>query len=160
MTVERWQERWQHVLMAPGKYLPAWAATSAASLTARVHRLESQVEPTSLCHFDIRNDNLLLTSHGEVVIIDWGMARLGPEWVDLALLAVQLPTPTLGDALLGGSLSSADSRVVTDFFIAFAGSQSWNAQQPAPPGLPAMPSYCAGDARRLWRLAERRLSRE
>lgn len=156
-TVARWQLRWQNILANPAVYLPQWAADTAEALAVCVGRLATQVAPTTLCHFDIRNDNLLITQRGDAVIFDWGMARAGPAWVDLAMLAVQLPTAAGGDGLLREHLPASDSRTATDFLIAFAGAQSWNARQPAPPSLPAMPTYCAEDARRLWDLARYRL---
>lgn len=159
-SVERWQLRWESVMVDPQVYLPPWAVDTAEALAVRVGRVAAQVTPTTLCHFDVRNDNVLVTERGDAVIFDWGMARAGPAWVDLAMLAVQLPTSAGGDALLREHLLASDSRALTDFLIAFAGAQSWNARQPAPSSLPAMPSFCAEDARRLWDLARHRLNSE
>ena len=159
-TIGRWRLRWEGVLAEPQAYLPPWAADAAEALAARVDHLATHVTPTTLCHFDVRNDNVLVTEGGDAVIFDWGMARAGPAWVDLAMLAVQLPTPARGEALLREHVPAQSSPAVTDFVLAFAGAQSWNARQPAPPGLPAMPSFCAEDARRLWDLARYRLDCE
>jgi aminoglycoside phosphotransferase (APT) family kinase protein len=65
----------------------------------RVRALPHQLPATTLCHFDIRDDNLLVREDGQAVVVDWGMARLGPAWTDLVLLAAQKPHCRAGSAL-------------------------------------------------------------
>jgi hypothetical protein len=79
------------------------------------------------------------------VIVDWGMARLGPSWVDPLLLALQKDP-------------AAAAAAAVDLLAAFAGSQAWNARQPARPGLPSFAAYCAEDADRLFRALRLALS--
>lgn len=151
-TAERWLQRWQQVAGRPEDYLPSWAVLRFSELHARAARLPSKVLGTTLCHFDVRDDNLLIRPDGSAVLLDWGMARTGPRWVDLAVLAVQLPTHDGAD-LLTTAVGAEDQETVTDFLIAFAGSQAWNAQQPPPKNLPSMPTFCREDANRMLALA-------
>jgi hypothetical protein len=146
-TVRRWVARWSDVQADPAAYLPGWAAVRTDELAARVRRLPDRLGTGTLCHFDIRDDNLLIRPDGSAVILDWGMARLGPPWVDPLLLALQVGTAAVRDHL--GTLGPADREVAVDLLTAFGGSQSWNARQPARPGLPHYSAYCAADAARL-----------
>ena len=112
-----------------------------------MRRLPDRLPPRTLCHFDIRDDNLLIRPDGTAAVIDWGMARLGPVWVDPLLLALQQGT---GSAVrLVTSLPPAEQETAVDFLTAFAGSQAWNARQPARPGLPHFAAFCADDVTRL-----------
>jgi len=88
-TALRWASQWKGITRDPGAYLPVWAAHDAPALTARVLRLPAALQPESLCHFDVRDDNLLLTGAGNPVVLDWGNPRLGPAWTDLVFLAAQ-----------------------------------------------------------------------
>lgn len=106
----------------------------------------------TLSHFDIRDDNLLIRPDGTAAILDWGMARLGPAWVDPLLLALQNSTDSAVCQV--DSLDPAEQEAAVDFLTAFAGSQAWNAQQPARPGLPHLAAFCAEDATRLFAAAE------
>ena len=157
VTAERWAQRWRIVAAAPDQYLPSWAALRASELGDRVSLLAGCLPTTTLCHFDVRDDNLLLNRETKkVVILDWGMARLGPWWTDQVLLALQAPTAGQTDRWLREWLPAGIQDLVTTFLLGFGGSQAWNAQQPAPPSLPSMPAFCLSDAKRVLALAERR----
>lgn len=158
-TASRWQQRWQQVRIEPSRYVPPWAAAMTDALATRIDRLVTRLPATTLCHFDVRDDNLLIKVDGTAAIFDWGMARLGPRWVDLALLAVQQPDSAAGDAMLEKHVGEDERESVTDFLLAFACSQAWNAQQPSPPSLPNMGAFCADDAGRMFGLAKPRLNR-
>lgn len=156
-TTTRWAVRWAEIRDEPARFLPAWAVARLPALDARVRRLPGQLPATSLCHFDLRDDNLLIRDDGRAVVLDWGMARRGPAWVDLALLAAQKPTAAEADQWLRRWLPDAAQDVATSLFVAFGGSQAWNARQPARPALPTFTAYCRDDARRLLSLAHLRL---
>ncbi|MGA8113031.1 MAG: phosphotransferase [Actinocatenispora sp.] len=157
VTAERWSSRWDGMAADPGRYLPAWAAARFDELRRRVRDLPAQLPGTTLCHFDVRDDNLLIRDDGRAVILDWGMARLGPEWTDQVLLAVQRDTPVAAEYWLRRRVPPAARDTVTALLVAFGGSQAWNAQQPARPSLPALPAFCRDDAERLLSLARLRL---
>jgi aminoglycoside phosphotransferase (APT) family kinase protein len=146
-TARRWAARWAEVETDPAPYLPGWAAGRISELVRRVRRLPERLGSGTLCHFDIRDDNLLIRPDGSAAVLDWGMARLGPGWVDPLLLALQQDTAHAVAHVR--SLDRADQEVAVDFLTAFAGSQAWNARQPARPGLPHFATYCAHDAARL-----------
>ncbi|MGH3627096.1 MAG: phosphotransferase family protein [Sciscionella sp.] len=41
---------------------------------------------TSVAHFDLRDDNVLITDAGQVYLCDWNWPLLGAPWVDLVCL--------------------------------------------------------------------------
>jgi aminoglycoside phosphotransferase (APT) family kinase protein len=45
---------------------------------------------TAVAHFDVRDDNILLTDDGPVVICDWNWPRLAAPWIDLVGLLVSV----------------------------------------------------------------------
>jgi aminoglycoside phosphotransferase (APT) family kinase protein len=151
-SARRWARRWNTIAADPADYLPAWAAARADEMLARVRRLPDRLPPQTLCHFDVRDDNLLVRPDGTAAILDWGMARLGPSWADPLLLAMQNSTDTTGRAVR--TLTPAEQEAAVDLLTALGGSQAWNARQPAPPGLPHLAAFCADDATRLLAAAE------
>jgi aminoglycoside phosphotransferase (APT) family kinase protein len=146
-TARRWAARWVEIEADPAGYLPHWAAERIGTLVPRVRRLPERLDSGTLSHFDLRDDNLLIRTDGSAAVIDWGMARLGPGWVDPLLLALQQDTARAVDHVR--RLDRADQETAVDLLVAFAGSQAWNARQPARPGLPHFATYCADDAARL-----------
>lgn len=93
----------------------------------------------------------------QAFVLDWGMARLGPSWTDLVLLAAQQPSAAQAQAALEAWVPGEAQDSVTSFVVAFGGSQAYNAQQPPAPSLPAIPAFCADDAARLLAIAKLRL---
>lgn len=156
-TARRWLGRWVEVSEAPHRFLPAWAADRLEELLPRVRNLPFHLPEGSLCHFDIRDDNLLLRPNGEAVVLDWGMARLGPSWTDHVLLAAQKPTAREAQSFLDRWVPADAQDTVTSLLIAFGGSQAWNAYQPPRPSLPAFAAYAREDADRLFAIARLRL---
>jgi hypothetical protein len=59
-TARRWRTRWAEIATDPPAYLPPWAAARTGDLLARVRRLPDRLTPQTLCHFDVREDNLLI----------------------------------------------------------------------------------------------------
>jgi aminoglycoside phosphotransferase len=157
-TAERWASRWEAIAVDPQKYLPAWAIRNLTGLLDRVRRLPDELTTTTLCHFDVRDDNLLLTDDGRAMVLDWGMARLGPAWTDLVVLAAQRSTAEESQSWLERWVPPDEHDLVTSFLIAFGGSQAWNARQPAIPSLPGRAAFCAEDSLRLLSIARRRLA--
>ena len=156
-SVRRWAGRWDEIQARPELYLPPWARDRLDELAARVARLPEQLEPTTLCHLDIRDDNLLIGPAGDMAVIDWGMAGCGPVWADLAMLAWQRSDPKDAEEHLRRLIPPEAQETVTDLIVTIAGSQSWNSRQPARQNLPTMGEFCQQDTRRLFRLAAHRL---
>src|SRR5699024_3814106 len=127
-------------------------------LLPRVVGLPDNLPESALCHFDIRDDNLLLRDDGGAVILDWGMARLGPPWLDHVLLAAQQPTAEQAQYCLDRWIPIDAQQTVTSLLVAFGASQAWNAAQPPRPSLPTLTAYTREDARRLLAIARLRLT--
>jgi len=158
-TALRWASQWKDITRDPGAYLPVWAAHDAPALTARVLRLPAALQPESLCHFDVRDDNLLLTGAGNPVVLDWGNPRLGPAWTDLVFLAAQRRDAEAAVAWLDTELPDAVRDTVATFLLAFGASQAWNARHRYDPTLPALRAYCREDSTRLLAIARLLLDR-
>lgn len=156
-SVRRWLRRWTEMSKEPDRFLPPWVVDHFDELVPRLSRLPSELSEGSLCHFDIRDDNLLIRPNGDAVILDWGMARRGPTWMDQVLLAAQAPTAAGAQAWLHRWVPPDAQEVVTSLLVAVAGSQAWNAQQPRKPSLPSLPEFCREDANTLFAIARLRL---
>lgn len=74
----------------------------ADSLWPRIERVKRSIQhraqilgllaPIQLCHWDLREDNLIIRpDRRPAVIVDWGLARIGPEWADRFRLALEFP---------------------------------------------------------------------
>ena len=115
-------------------------------------------------HLDIRDDNLLLRGDGSAVIVDWGMSRPGPSWVDQVLLAAHRVDRADFDAQVAGlsaygvSASRGDALQddVTDLLLALGGSLAALRDRPMP-GLPAIDAFRRREQARLLEGARRRL---
>lgn len=156
----RWLARWPEVAVEPGRYLPDWLAPRAAECAARVATLPDRLAATTLCHWDVRDDNVLIRPDGSVVIFDWGMSCLGPIWADEFCFAIALADPAHGPELLDRISARYDvsSDVLTDMLLGLIGLLSWGARQPPPPGLPTMPAFRAAEAERFLNLVRPRLA--
>jgi hypothetical protein len=150
----RWARRWTAMAEAPVRYLPAWAAADFDALYARVDALPRRLDATTLCHLDVREDNLLIRPDGSAVILDWGRPHRGPGWADVALLAGQVPPGEAERALVDWAPEAALD-TATDLLLSFAGQAAWWAQQPPPPALPNLPAFCRQDAEHVFRSLER-----
>lgn len=152
-VAQRWLRRWQDIVADPDRFLPAWAAKQTRELHDRVTTVPGRVVVESLCHWDIRDDNLLVRPDGSVVIVDWGMACLGPSWGDLFVLASTWADQPAFDELL----AVVDDEIVTDLMLLMGGALAWSGAKPARPGLPNLPAFCRTESGRLFAGAARRL---
>jgi hypothetical protein len=145
---ETWRGRWADLAGAPDRILPPWTAGRIRDLYRRVATLPERLAGETLCHWDVREDNLLIRPGSAAVIVDWGMACLGPIWGDAFMLALTWAEAPAFDALT--ATLPADPEVVTDLLLAIAGSQAWRGAQPAPPGLPTFPAFCRAESARAF----------
>lgn len=67
--------------------VPVAYARQAREMADRVLR---EAPTTTLCHHDLRDDNLLIDASGEVRIFDWNYVSAGPAWFDLVGLACSI----------------------------------------------------------------------
>ncbi|WP_116949302.1 aminoglycoside phosphotransferase family protein [Jiangella endophytica] len=152
---ERWRERWAELAGTPEHVLPPWLTGHGAQLSSRVATLPERLAVESLCHWDVREDNLLVRPDGAPVIVDWGMSCLGPSWGDAFMLALTwVDTPAFDELMARWPV---DPDIVTDLLLAFAGSQAWRGAQPMKPGLPTLADYCRAEAARGFIGVRRRL---
>ncbi|MGH3496674.1 MAG: hypothetical protein ACRDP1_04330 [Nocardioidaceae bacterium] len=154
---DRWNELgWVPLMSNPGAYLPAALAGKADQLAERVGAVGNRVDVSSLCNWDIRNDNLLQRPDGSIVIVDWGMARLGPGWGDLLALSLEwAETPVFDDRM--AAVVDADPAVVTDLLLGLGGMLAYRATLPAPVGLPSLNEFRRTESARFLAAATRRL---
>ena len=73
-------------------------------------------------HWDIRNDNLLRRPGGEIVILDWGLAAIGPAWVDPLLARLERVDESWFDTSIASSpsLVAAGNEAITAWLVGFA----------------------------------------
>lgn len=158
-TAERHLRTWTSELASePGRYLPPWMVGRFDELHARVGDLPGRLPSQALCHWDLRDDNLLLRPDGAVVVVDWGMARLGPAWADAFNLALHWVAAPHFEAVMTDVTDPPPESLVTDCLVLFGGRWAWQAAQPAPPGLPAFPALLERVSREVLVGARRRLT--
>jgi hypothetical protein len=139
-----WAQRWERLM----PLAPPWLVEHSTALTQRVRALADRLPLTTLCHWDIREDNLLMRPDGSCVVVDWGMSRVGPAWADHLLLALSHPRPADLQALL--DTHARDAGLIIDTVLGLAGSQLVRSTDPAPPGLPTIRQFQAQDAQALF----------
>lgn len=147
------------------RVLPPWWHQDQDRLLARVAALPAMLPTESFCHLDVRDDNLLVRRDGTVAVVDWGMSRAGPTWVDEVLLDLHVVASQDFDTRVSelpsyaGSTQSPAEResAVTDLLLVLGTSLALLAEDPpkgAPPGLRSFrrresEGLLAGAARRL-----------
>lgn len=138
---------WASLAGAPPADLDPWIAARLDELAARVERSLAALDGDTLCHWDLRADNILLRDDGEVVFIDWPWALRGARWLDAVLLtsefAVEGGTPAETDAylrLIAGH-TNADPAAFVGALAWVAGFLTHRSRTPAPPGLPTLRAF-------------------
>jgi aminoglycoside phosphotransferase (APT) family kinase protein len=125
--------------------LDRWARSNLDGLGAAEQRWGAAVAGDSLVHGDIRADNILLTSDGRVVFVDWPWASLGQPWFDLVgfLPSVRLNGGPPPETIFTSHpvAAGADPAGVTDVIAALAGMWTERSRQPDPPGLPTLRAF-------------------
>jgi len=157
-NARRWADGWATMAAEPRRFLPAWAAGRVDELHERATTLAERLPVESLCHWDVRNDNLLIRADGTVVIVDWGMSRLGPRWADLFLLSLAWADRPEFDGR--AVMLDADPSTVTDVLIGLGGWLAYRSTHDPLPRLPTMPAFQRREGRRILSAARRRLDKE
>ena len=131
----------------PAADLDEWSARHLDRLAALESAWPQATEGSGLVHVDVRADNVLLTTAGGVVFVDWAHASVGAGWVDVAAMApsVALQGGPSCEEVVGASrtASCADPDAVTAFVAALAGYFTYQSRQPPPPGLPTVRRFQA-----------------
>ncbi|WP_329012795.1 aminoglycoside phosphotransferase family protein [Micromonospora rifamycinica] len=133
---------WRRIVADPPPRLDPWAAAHLAELCAAADRGLAALTGDTLCHLDVRADNLLIGPDGSVTVVDWPWACRGPAWLDTALLLVNVRLHGGHDteALVRGLPLTADvdPAVLTGFYAGLAGFFTDSARRPPPPGIPTV----------------------
>jgi hypothetical protein len=138
--------------------LPGWTRDGYADLMSFVTDGEP-VDGDTLCHWDIRHDNLLVRDRdGQVVMLDWGVSRRGPWWADVFVMAIEWAELDLFDQLLDrAGLTDDEHRDATRLLASFGCFLLMSSALPAPPGLPQLPAFRAAVGERCLVGLRRRL---
>jgi hypothetical protein len=136
---------WTNLRDCPPPDLDPWVVAHFDELLACQERARMAVRGESLVHWDIRADNLLITTGG-VVFVDWAWAARGAPWVDTALAALDLvisgSTVDVDDLLSRHPCTrDADPLDITALIASAAGALTERSRAPAPPGLPTIRDY-------------------
>ncbi|GLY17226.1 hypothetical protein Kisp01_42410 [Kineosporia sp. NBRC 101677] len=122
-----------------------WAREHLESLIALEARAPAAARGSTLLHADLRDDNLLITADGEVVVVDWPHAAVGAAWCDFLLFLPSAAAfggvaPGSAWAQFGPARAAAPDDVnavlaaVTGFFL-------HQASLPAPQNLPTLRAF-------------------
>jgi len=130
----------------PMERLDPWTSVHLARLVGLEERWEDAVVGgSSLVHSDLRADNLLVTTDGEVVIVDWPHACVGPAWVDKLFMLPSVPldggpSPEEVEAELK-PFRGVDADDVNLVLVALCGYFTHRGLQPDPIGLPTVRAF-------------------
>jgi hypothetical protein len=123
--------------------LPSWARAGYSDLLDLIRAARDRIDGETLCHWDVRHDNLLIRrTDRQVVLVDWGMSRRGPWWGDAFVFGLEWAESDRFDRLLEQlDLTEAQHQLATGFLAALGAYLTMAATHPAPPGLPNLPSF-------------------
>jgi hypothetical protein len=139
--------------------LDVWSVRHLQVLAEIEAGAAAAVDGNTLLHFDVRADNILLTTD-RVWFVDWPLACVGAAWVDVVFFApsvrMQGGPPPEEVITRHPACRAADPDAITAAVAAVAGFFTLRALEPPPPGLPTVRAFQAaqGVVAREW-LAER-----
>lgn len=155
----------ERVAEDPPEDLDPWLAERLEDLRAAACRGIVALDGDTLCHSDLRADNMLLTAGGDVSIVDWAWSSRGSRTADaLQLLAsVSDPGGTLAvnariDALLEHHQQprSLGTDVLTGILGFFVDAARW----PHDPAMPLLGEHRRGMRDSLFTVVRERWDRE
>ncbi|MFF4876012.1 phosphotransferase family protein [Micromonospora sp. NPDC000668] len=151
---------WHRIAAEPPDRLDPWVRAHLDQLRAAADQGIAALTGDTLCHVDVRADNLLVDAAGTVTVVDWPWACRGPAWLDTALLLVNVRLHGGHDteALLRRLPLTAgvDPATITGFYAGLAGFFADGARRPPPLGIPTVRAFqqAQADALLPW-LAQR-----
>lgn len=125
----------------PPASLDPWVAEHLDELRAAAVRGIAKLAGDTLCHSDLRADNLLIAPGGKVAIVDWAWASRGSRVADALQLLSSIDDPT-GGLQLSARVDEVLDRhglpphVGTDVLAGILGFFVDAARLPVPPSLP------------------------
>jgi aminoglycoside phosphotransferase (APT) family kinase protein len=151
---------WDRIAASPPDDLDAWAAHNLPALRRLAADALGALHGDTLVHYDVRADNLLIDTAGQVTILDWPWACRGPAWLDTVMLlaTVHLHGGHDVETLLSrGVTSQAEPQNVTAVLVAQAGYALDAARLVPPAGMGHLRAFQRGKAHALLRWARQRL---
>ena len=153
---------WRRLADDPPADLDPWARDHLSELYAAADRGLAALAGDTLCHLDVRADNLLLGPDGRVTVVDWPWACRGPAWLDTLLTVINVqvygghdPNALLASRPLTAHVDPAD---LTGVLAGLTGFFLDGARQPPPPGIPTVRAFQRLQADALLPWLTRRLS--
>jgi aminoglycoside phosphotransferase (APT) family kinase protein len=144
---------WRRLCDEPAPGLDPWAGEHLAELHESALRSLAALTGETLCHADIRADNLLIDRADQVVVVDWPWACHGPAWLDTLLLVVNVRLYGGHDteALLRARahVRDVEPTVLTGVLAGLAGFFTDATRRPAPQGLPTLRAFQRAHAEML-----------
>ncbi len=140
--------------------LDPWLEARIDELHLRALRSLTTLGGDTVCHGDLRADNLLMRPDGGYVVIDWAWACRGASWLDATLLTIELISGGTAaafreaDAVLTrlASENGATTQALADCLVGATAYYTWHSRQPAAEGMPDLRTYQRrlGDALTGW----------
>ncbi|MEV1144773.1 aminoglycoside phosphotransferase family protein [Micromonospora sp. NPDC049799] len=154
---------WRRIAAEPPADLSPWTRAHLDELCAVADLgIAALDDGDTLCHLDLRADNLLVDATGRVTVVDWPHAAVGPAWLDTAMLLVNVELHGGHDveALLRRSALTVDvdPDSLTGFYAGAAGYLTDAARRPPPPGIPTVRAFQRAQAEALLPWLARRLA--
>ncbi len=153
-----WPAFWDRLRSAPPA-VPGFA-THAAEAAALAAGFAEVTSGSTLVHTDVRDDNLLLSTDGRVLLCDWNWPVAGAAWLDTVFLLIGPRGDGLDveAALASSSLTRDVPPAAVDAVLALVtGYFLFSASQPVPPTSPHMREAQWWQGQVCWDwLAERR----
>lgn len=143
---------WSRLHDAPGSvdaldWLDPWVRHNLERLAAQEADFDQAAAGSTLVHTDIRADNVLLTGEG-AVFVDWPHAAVGAAWIDLLYFLPSVAMqggPEPNETFWAHPVSTiADSDAMLAVLAGITGFFVHCATLPAPPGLPTLRRFQAG----------------
>ncbi|MFC4150547.1 phosphotransferase family protein [Micromonospora mangrovi] len=147
---------WHRITGDPPADLDPWARRRLPELVGAAATGLAALTGDTLCHLDVRADNLLIEVDGAVSVVDWPWACRGPAWLDtvLLLINVELHGGHDTEALLRACPVTAgvDPDAVTGVLAGFAGFFLDGSRRPPPTGIPTVRAFqrAQGEAVLSW----------
>ena len=137
--------------------VPDWVRVDAGRWTEVLSGLADEPHHR-LVHWDIRNDNLLRRPGGEIVVIDWGLAAIGPGWSDALLARLERVDEPWFDASVASSpaLVAAGDEAITAWLVGFATHLAVRSVTAVDVNLPTLNDFRRRESARMFVAAGRR----
>jgi hypothetical protein len=119
-------------------------STRWAALAELARESSERCAGRSVAHFDLRDDNILLTDDGRVVVCDWNWPRLAAPWIDLVGLLLSVHGDGLdADAMVRANplTRDADPRSLDAFLAVLWFYFTTAGDEPAPAASPYLRQF-------------------